>query len=209
MTAVGTDLPSVEWLSDDQLAAVDFRHLVGSRELLRNGALARPWQVKLRESTYDRLETARVQTLASVARLRRFTHELQSPVDLRHHSEVAHHIGHSFDHVVETFAGPIEERVGGIQLSCGPGSVTTRPIRFEAEGLLRIPGSYPGLPIRLAVEPWWRDRCVVGLSLRASHRIRYPRRYFRSAHRVLAELTRTPSSESFGSMGSELRMGRA
>jgi hypothetical protein len=190
MSTVPAELAPIEWLSDEQLAAVDGHQLVSTAELLgRPGAaVPNPWLVRLRETAHERIEEAVEQTWRLAIRAQRLAHDLQKPADLRHHSQVAHHLGLSFDEVVEALTDPIVEAAGGVQLRCGPGLVTTRPARFEAEGTLRLPASYPELPVRLSVEPWWRNRCVVGLSLRASRRIRYPRRYFVSAHRVLAQL---------------------
>lgn len=197
MSTVQAELPPVEWLSDEQLSAVDVRQLVGTTELLgRPGAaLANPWPVRLREATHARFETAVERTWRMGIHFRRLAHDLQPAVDLRHHSQVTHHLPLSFDEVVEALAGPIDEKAGGVRLSCRPGRVTTRPAAFEAEGTLRLPASYPELPVRLSVEPWWRDRCVVGISLRSNRRIRYPRRYFVSAHRVLSQLAGDPVAD--------------
>lgn len=182
-------LPDVEWLTDDQMAAVDRHELVGAHELLVRSDAGHPWSVRLREAAHSRLDLAAEGVWGLTIKARRLSHNLQRHADLRHHSEVAHHLGHSFEEVVDALDGPIEEHAGGVQLRCRTGEVTTRPTRFEAEGSLRIPASYPELPVRLSVEPWWRDRCVVGISLRSTRRIRYPRRYYVSAHRVLTQLT--------------------
>lgn len=189
MSGFAAESPQVEWLTEQQLAAVDPHQLVSEGELLATGLLPLSWSIRFRERAAQEAARFAARTRTLIVRSRWLAHELQSPVHPRHRSEVAHHLPMSFEHVVAALGGPIQERIGGVQLRCREGELTTRPRRFEAEGFLRLPASYPELPVRLSVEPWWRDRCVVGLSLRSSRRFRYPRRYFMSAHRVLSELT--------------------
>jgi hypothetical protein len=52
----------------------------------------------------------------------------------------------------------------------------------EAEAMLSLRWSWPRLPMIVRIEPWWRDRSTVTVELRTRRRLRYPRRYFRSAH---------------------------
>ena len=151
MSAVRAEAPQVEWLSADQLAAVDPHELVGTTELLGHaGGVCDPWPARLREAGHAYLEATAEQVWTVVLRSRRWAHDLQRPADLRHHSEVAHHLNSSFEEVVDRLAGPIAGQAGGVRLRCEPGAVTTGPVRFDAEGSLRLPASFPELPVRLS-----------------------------------------------------------
>jgi len=61
----------------------------------------------------------------------------------------------------------------------------------RAPGTLTLRGSWPGLPVWIDIEPWWRQQTIVTLSLRSTHRVRYPRRYFSGSHRVLRQFVAT------------------
>lgn len=62
---------------------------------------------------------------------------------------------------------------------------------LRAPAALHLRGSWPGLPVWVDIEPWWRRQSIVTLSLRSTRRLRYPRRYFAAGHRVLRRLVAT------------------
>ena len=62
---------------------------------------------------------------------------------------------------------------------------------LRAPGTLLLRGSWPGLPVWIDVEPWWRRQTIVTLSLRSTGRVRYPRRYFASSYRILRTFVAT------------------
>lgn len=61
----------------------------------------------------------------------------------------------------------------------------------RAPGTLLLRGSWPGLPVWIAIEPWWRRQTIVTMSLRSTSRMRYPRRYFASSYRILRTFVAT------------------
>lgn len=61
----------------------------------------------------------------------------------------------------------------------------------RAPGTLTLRGSWPGLPVWIDLEPWWRQQTIVTLSLRSTNRLRYPRRYFSGSHRLLRRFVAT------------------
>ncbi|GJM37732.1 MAG: hypothetical protein DHS20C19_10990 [Acidimicrobiales bacterium] len=63
----------------------------------------------------------------------------------------------------------------------------------RAPGTLVLRGSWPGLPVWIAIEPWWRRQTIVTMSLRSTNRMRYPRRYFASSYRTLRTFVATLS----------------
>lgn len=62
---------------------------------------------------------------------------------------------------------------------------------LRAPGTLVLRGSWPGLPVWIAIEPWWRRQTIVTMSLRSTNRVRYPRRYFATSYRILRTFVAT------------------
>ena len=62
---------------------------------------------------------------------------------------------------------------------------------MRAPGTLVLRGSWPGLPVWIDIEPWWRRQTIVTMSLRSTNRMRYPRRYFASSYRILRTFVAT------------------
>jgi len=50
---------------------------------------------------------------------------------------------------------------------------------------LRLPWSWPGLPMRLTIDESSSRTCALRLSLRSRRRLRYPARYYDAAHTAL------------------------
>ena len=149
-----------------------------------------------REALADALEAAEESTRSLFGFIGRLVHDLKPMHNVRHHSEVRHFAWHSFDDLTRAIgeSGPFVLKVGRVRLRCGPGRIKLSPLRFEADGRLHLPVSRPELPVRVIIEPWWRNRSAVTLRLRPSRRMRYPRRYFEAAHGVVSELTTAPAS---------------
>ena len=59
---------------------------------------------------------------------------------------------------------------------------------YRFRGRLRLPWSWPPLPVRLAVGELTPTTSTLRLSLRARRRLRYPVRYFDAAHQALTDL---------------------
>ena len=70
----------------------------------------------------------------------------------------------------------------GVSLAFSSGFIPLPGGGHQADASLALRGSWPRLPVVVRVEPWWREQSVVTVELRARRRLRYPRRYFRSAH---------------------------
>lgn len=102
----------------------------------------------------------------------------------RRGSAVRHHVGAPYRVISRGLAAP--RRTLAVQPG-GRLEITT-PFRpragggLEAEAMLSLRWSWPRLPMVVRIEPWWRDRSTVTVELRTRRRLRYPRRYFRSAH---------------------------
>lgn len=84
----------------------------------------------------------------------------------------------------------LEVAAGPTRLAGNPLAVTYDPIdhEYRIPCTLRIPFSWPSLPMWLAVGELSSNRCTVRLSLRSRKRLRYPARYFHVAHAVLSRL---------------------
>ena len=105
-------------------------------------------------------------------------------------------------HVFEPFA-VVADRLPSVAAAVSPGRGVTlrltsgfRPLPSggqDAEAVLSLRGSWPRLPVSVRVEPWWREQSIVSVELRSRRRLRYPRRYFRSAHAAAREIATTVS----------------
>ncbi|MDG2026240.1 MAG: hypothetical protein P8J50_03965 [Acidimicrobiales bacterium] len=62
---------------------------------------------------------------------------------------------------------------------------------LRAPATLVLRGSWPGLPVWIDIEPWWREQTIVSMSLRSTTRLRYPRRYFSGSYRLLRRFVST------------------
>lgn len=62
---------------------------------------------------------------------------------------------------------------------------------IRAPGTLTLRGSWPGIPVWIDIEPWWRQQTIVTMSLRSTHRVRYPRRYFSGSYRLMRRFVAT------------------
>jgi hypothetical protein len=108
----------------------------------------------------------------------------------RRGSLVRQHLFEPFDIV----AGRLPDIGGAIPVRSG--STLELTSRFtplpgggrQAEAALSLRGSWPRLPLVLKVEPWWRNQSVITVELRTRRRVRYPRRYFRTAHATARRL---------------------
>jgi len=129
----------------------------------------------------------------------RLIHDLRPIQSVRHHSEVRHFAWYSFEELTGAIGRPDPTvlKAGRVRLRCDPGRLEENPRRYELDARLRLPVSRPDLPVRVVIEPWWRNRSAVTLRLRPSHRWRYPRRYFEAAHSVVSKLTAAPTSPPF------------
>lgn len=113
----------------------------------------------------------------------------------RRDSRVRQHLLAPFDEVGARLPPPgttVRTRSGRLELTSAFARAKGGTLRAEAS--LRLPGSWPALPLVVTVEPWWRRRTVITVALRTQRRWRYPRRYFGAAHaatRRLGELVGT------------------
>lgn len=122
--------------------------------------------------------------------------------DIRRHSRIRLQVWAPVDEVVERVArAPDRIDAGTVSgIATGAGATLTvleslRPLPgggHRAAAVLRVRWSWPSLPVWVTVEPWWREHTAVSMTLRSTHRLRYPRRYWASAHRTLRELVGPP-----------------
>ena len=117
------------------------------------------------------------------------THRDFSP---RLHSRVEHRIGQRADDALAALS-----RSNELTVSAGPLRLVGDPSRTEYDGFeheyrmpcrLHLPWSWPELPMWLAVGEVSATKGALRLSLRSRRRVRYPARYFHSAHAVLNRL---------------------
>lgn len=125
-------------------------------------------------------------------RARRWLARLAGDGNPRRDSAVRQHVFRPFDEVLALLPGSTTVvRAGSARLELStpfaplPGGVGVR-----ASATLSLWGSWPALPVWITVEPWWRERTVAGVSLRTRRRLRYPRRYFGSAHAAVRAMCR-------------------
>jgi hypothetical protein len=111
--------------------------------------------------------------------------------NVRRDSRVRLHVWAPFAVVREGLAdAPTSTTVGSVRLLLCSRFTPAPRSALRAEATLQLRGSWPGLPVWVTIEPWWRNRTITTISLRRTHRWRYPRRYFGAAHAVGQELTR-------------------
>jgi hypothetical protein len=72
---------------------------------------------------------------------------------------------------------------------------------------LRLPWSWPALPMWLAVGEVSSTKSALRLSLRSRRRLRYPKRYFNAAHAALSRLEHVLASEREIRMMAATRLG--
>jgi|OM-RGC.v1.014918957 hypothetical protein len=176
-------------------------HSRGERASVEAHAAETPlsvWIDDLRETVDDVLEPARRASESSAIVAGTWLHRLgvrrQQRVadrDPRRQSRIRLHVFIPFPVACSRIPGVgviAQTRSGRLELD-GP----FRPHRAgrRAPGTLSLRGSWPGLPVWIDIEPWWRQQTIVTLSLRSTHRLRYPRRYFSGSHRLLVRFVAT------------------
>lgn len=191
------DLSEIVWVADQRGSGPepDAAHRAQLEERERDEG-ERAVFAHQRQALGEVYEAAEESTRGLLALVGRLVHDLRPMHNVRHHSEVRHFAWHSFDELTRAIgeSGPFVLKVGRVRLRCGPGRIKAGPFRYEADGRLHLPVSRPDLLVRVVIEPWWRNRSAVTLSLRPSRRMRYPRRYFEAAHGVVSEITTAPAS---------------
>ncbi|MFT5203431.1 MAG: hypothetical protein ACI9C1_002830 [Candidatus Aldehydirespiratoraceae bacterium] len=101
----------------------------------------------------------------------------------RHDSRVRQHLFLSFGEVARGLPSqPTTFPAGRGQLETLAPFEAWAKDGLRAAGTLRLPRSWPGVPVWITVEPWWRDQTITTIELRTHRRWRYPRRYFRAVH---------------------------
>ena len=110
----------------------------------------------------------------------------------RRESRVEHRIDRGADETIDVVCLRDELRVeaGPLRLTCD----ATRAVydayvhEYRLPGHLHLPCSWPELPVLLSVRELTTTECALSVSLRSRKRLRYPLRYFHSAHRLLTRL---------------------
>lgn len=145
-----------------------------------------PVALDLRPRGYEFIERFRRRYDVSIGAYRDFHPRLQSVVE--------HRVGHRADDVID--------------LLCLDRSIYDS---FEHEYRvpidLRLPWSWPALPMWLAVGEVSSSKSALRLSLRSRRRLRYPKRYFNAAHTALSRLEHVLASEREIRMMAATRLG--
>lgn len=93
---------------------------------------------------------------------------------------------------VDALSAPGQLTVGGARLSWGvpgPGRRAAREL-VAVDGTCWLRWSWPALPVTVAVAEWSGRRCQLTVRIRPSARVRWPRRWYESAHLFLIALDR-------------------
>jgi len=121
--------------------------------------------------------------------------QLRNDGNPRRGSLVRQHVFEPFDAVATRLPADAEfiPLRGGSSLRLTSGFRPLPSGGRQADASLSLRGSWPRLPLVVRVEPWWREQSIVSVELRTRRRLRYPRRYFRSAHSAAREIGATVS----------------
>lgn len=110
----------------------------------------------------------------------------------RTHSRVEHRIDRRADAAFDALRcrDTIEIRMGSLRLMADTTQPHYDPFEHEYRlpARLHLPWSWPELPMWLSVGEISSTRGALRLSLRSHKRLRYPIRYFHTAHAVLSRL---------------------
>ena len=108
--------------------------------------------------------------------------------DPRRQSVVEHRLhGRAVD-----VAGAVAGIAGGALRDPRPDAMAYDPVEheFRLPAEMHVPWSWPDLPVWVGVAELTSSICALRISLRSRRRLRYPARYFDTAHCALAEVER-------------------